>query len=197
MFRNYFITALRRLLRNPVTSVINIVGLATGLACAFLVLMFVKNETSYDRHHKDSDRIYRINSQLTLEGKTDKIAAQSMRAAPELKEMFPEIESYMRLSRIGTITIKNGDKMVNESNICLADSNLFDFFDFKIVAGDIKTGIKKQRSASDGMVCKSAAAARRPLPNRRRNPAKMPSGIPTTEENKTDTQTSQRCSSVL
>ena len=146
MFRNYFITAIRRLLRNPITSIINIVGLATGLACAFLVLMFVENETSYDRHHKDADRIYRINSQLTLEGKTDKIAAQSMRAGPELKEMFPEVESYMRLSRIGTTTIKNGDKMINESEICLADSNLFDFFDFKIIAGDAQTGIRKQNT---------------------------------------------------
>lgn len=146
MFRNYFITAIRRLARNPITSIINIVGLAAGLACAFLVLMYVNNETNYDRHHKDSDRIYRINSQLTLEGKTDKIAAQSMRAGPELKEMFPEVESYMRLSKIGTVTIKNGDKMINESSICLADSNLFDFFDFKVVAGDIKTGIKKQNT---------------------------------------------------
>lgn len=146
MFRNYTITAIRRLLRNPVTSVINIVGLATGLACAFLVLMYVQNETNYDRHHKDADRIYRINSQLTLEGKTDKIAAQSMRAAPELKEMFPEVESYVRLNRIGITTIKNGDKMVNEESICLADSNFFDFFDFKIIAGDVKTGIKKKNT---------------------------------------------------
>ena len=146
MIRNYFITALRRLMRNPVTSVINIVGLAAGMACAFLVLMYVRNETNYDRHHTDADRIFRVNSLLTLEGKSDKIAAQSMRAAPELKAMFPEIESYVRLSKIGMTTVKNGDKMVNESLMCLADSNLFDFFDFKILAGDVHTGIKKKNT---------------------------------------------------
>lgn len=146
MLRNYFITALRRLLRNPVTSVINIVGLAAGMACAFLVLMFVRNETNYDRHHTDADRIFRINSQLTLEGRTDKIAAQSMRAAPELMAMFPEVESYVRLSKIGMTTVKSGDKMVNENEMCLADSNVFDFFDFKVLAGDVKTGIKKKNT---------------------------------------------------
>jgi len=146
MFKNYLITAIRRLMRNPVTSLINILGLATGMACAFLVLMYVMNESSYDRHHQHADRIYRVNSQLTLEGKTDKIAAQSMRAGPELAAMFPEIESYVRLSRVGMTTIKLGDKMVNESEMCLADSNFFDFFDFQIVAGDVKTGIKKRNT---------------------------------------------------
>lgn len=146
MLKNYIITALRRLSRHPATTAINIAGLAAGLACAFLVLMYVKNETAYDRHHADADRIFRVNSLLTLEGKSDRIAAQSMRAGPELKEMFPEIESYVRVSKIGNTTIKCGDKMINESEMCLADSNLFDFFRFRILAGDVRTGIKKRNT---------------------------------------------------
>lgn len=108
--------------------------------------MYVRNETNYDRHHSDAERIYRVNSQVTLEGKSQKIAAQSMRAAPELQAMFPEIESYVRLSKIGMTTVKFGDKMLNENEMCLADSNFFDFFDFKILAGDRQAGIRRRNT---------------------------------------------------
>ena len=60
MFRNYLTVAVRNLVRHKVYSFINISGLAIGMACFFLILCFVRFESSYDRHHEDADRIYRV-----------------------------------------------------------------------------------------------------------------------------------------
>ena len=60
MFKNYFKTAFRNLARNKVYSFINIAGLSLGLACAMLIMLYVKDEVSFDRFHKNVNNIYRI-----------------------------------------------------------------------------------------------------------------------------------------
>ena len=60
MFRNYLIVAFRNLIRHKVYSFINILGLATGMACVILIMLFIQHELSYDRNHENADRIYRV-----------------------------------------------------------------------------------------------------------------------------------------
>ncbi len=136
MIRNYLISSWRALLRNRLEAVINIVGLAAGISAAILIYLYVSSENSYDTHHKDGDRIYRINSVLELDGQVDRVARNSLRSVVELHEDYPEIQDYCRVFDIGKQSIWYGSKMFSERNICFADSSYFTFFTYDFISGD-------------------------------------------------------------
>ena len=91
MFKNYFKTALRNLTRNKVYSFINIAGLSLGLACSMLIILYVKDEVSYDRFHEGVNQIYRITSQSfdKKENKINRIAIPVICRGPVLRQIFP------------------------------------------------------------------------------------------------------------
>jgi putative ABC transport system permease protein len=88
MFKNYLVISIRNLLRNKILSVVNIVGLAVGMAACFSILQYVRFEMSYDKFHKDADRIYRVILEI------DHVryrAANHSAVGPTLKKDFPEV----------------------------------------------------------------------------------------------------------
>ena len=99
MIKNYLVVAIRNLMRNKVVSIINISGLSIGLACCMLIVLYTKDELSYDRFHKDKDRIYRITMDMTDEkgnevlktGKTGAIQGAAF------KQDIPEIRDFVRI----------------------------------------------------------------------------------------------------
>src|ERR1700733_4151885 len=99
MIKNYLVVAIRNLMRNKVVSIINISGLSIGLACCMLIVLYTKDELSYDRFHKDNDRIYRITMDMTDEkgnevlktGKTGAIQGAAF------KQDIPEIRDFVRI----------------------------------------------------------------------------------------------------
>src|SRR4249919_433440 len=99
MFKNYFKTAMRNLTRNKVYSFINIIGLSLGLACSMLIILYVKDEVSYDRFHKDVNRIYRITSQSfdKKENKVNQQANTGYLQGPRFTANIPEIQSFVRI----------------------------------------------------------------------------------------------------
>lgn len=139
MWRNYLISSWRTLLRQRSISLIHILGLAAGLSAAILIFLYVESELQYDKHHPDAARIYRLNSVLVLDGQTDRVAKNSLRAAPELMAMYPDIESYCRVVDIGKQSIWYGTKMFSEDGVCFADSTYFNFFKYRFAVGDAKT----------------------------------------------------------
>src|ERR1700760_4946954 len=97
MLRNYIKIALRNLARNKVSSIINIGGLAIGLACVLLIGMYVKDEFSYDRFFTDADRIYRVNTHEKI-GNDEFVAGHTPPPiGAALTANFPEVESYTRI----------------------------------------------------------------------------------------------------
>src|SRR5882762_3499907 len=100
MFKNYFKTALRNLTRNKVYSFINIIGLSLGLACSMLIILYVKDEVSYDRFHKGVNRIYRITSQSynVKESKVNWNSNTGYLQGPRFTANIPGIQSFVRLS---------------------------------------------------------------------------------------------------
>src|ERR1700744_4474487 len=106
MLKNYIKIAWRNLFRNKVSSLINISGLAIGMACVLLIGMYIKDELSYDRFFKDADRIYRVNldgkmgNDQFLAGHTPPPAGQA------LVNNFPEIETYTRIFMPGDRIIR-------------------------------------------------------------------------------------------
>lgn len=142
MFRNYFKIAWRNILKNKGFAFINITGLAIGLTACVLILMYVIDENSYDRHHKDGERTYRIISQV----KGDKFVGSSAPTAMGLKNDFPEVEEVTRLLRFPgneKMLLKNPatQNAFYETNCYYIDSTFFDLFSYEFKYGDIRTAL--------------------------------------------------------
>ncbi len=143
MIKNYFKIAWRNLLKNKAFSSINIFGLATGLSCFVLIMMYVVDELSYDQFNDKAGRIYRINSEINFGGNEMKLAVTSDPMGATLKKDYPQVEQYVRFFRNGSKTIKKGDQYIIEQRVANADSTLFDVFSLPAVAGDTKTALNE------------------------------------------------------
>jgi len=104
MIRNYLTTTIRFLLKNKTFSFINIIGLAIGTLCCIYIVLYVQEQYSYDKHHKDAKYIYRVNSALVLPGnKHEHMATASPPVAPAMKNDFGEVQQFTRV--VGTIKV--------------------------------------------------------------------------------------------
>jgi putative ABC transport system permease protein len=140
MFTNYFKTAFRNLTRNKIYSFINIAGLSLGLACAILIMLYVKDEVSFDRFHKNATNIYRIVSQR----KENKIPVTGLLQGPRFKQNVPGIKSFVRVENRYK-DIKTGTAIQSQS-LFYVDSNFFSVFTFPLLSGDAKTCLTEPHS---------------------------------------------------
>ena len=144
MFKNYFKIAWRNLVKNKTFSFINIIGLASGLACFILIALYVADELSYDRFNEKADRIYRINSDIVFGGNKLHLAVASDPMGATLKKDYPQVEEYVRFfSSSGSKLVKKGNEYIRENNVAHADSTLFDVFTLPVIAGDVKTALNE------------------------------------------------------
>jgi putative ABC transport system permease protein len=140
MFRNYFKTAYRNLARNKIYSLINIAGLTLGLACTMLIMLYVKDEVSFDRFHKNVNNIYRIVSKR----KANKIPVTGLLQGPRFTQNVPGIESCVRIDNRFE-DIKTGTAVQSQS-LLYVDSNFFSVFTFPLLSGDAKTCLTEPHS---------------------------------------------------
>jgi putative ABC transport system permease protein len=138
MFKSYLLTASRYLLRNKAFNCINIGGLIIGLAACLLIGLYVQSETSYDRHWRNSDAIYRINQQMTFPDEVEETAPTSLLLLPALRQYFGEqIENGTRITWMpGQIQIEEQGYL---ERINLVDIELPQIFQLQVSAGDIQT----------------------------------------------------------
>jgi len=135
MFKNYIKIALRNITRYKAHSFLNISGLALGLACCILLLLWIRDEISYDKFHKNSREIYRIigNSEQILAPR----ALTPTPLGPALKNDYPEIINFCRYDDVqGFIPIKTEGKTFTGLTIAWVDQSFFDVFDFPLKIGD-------------------------------------------------------------
>ena len=137
MFRNYFRTAWRNLVKNRFYSLINMTGLTAGLAVGILILLWVQDELSFDRFHQKADAIYRLENWAGT-GDSRQIWTSTVAPIAVLgKKELPEINDGVRISYNGTYTLfKYQDKTVNETGTHFADPSLFSVFDFPLIQGN-------------------------------------------------------------
>ena len=144
MISSYFKTCLRNLSRHKAFSFINIAGLAVGMACTVLILLWAQDELSYDKFFKDADHIY-----LVLRGdRAGMTGVTSKMLAPALRDELPEIKKSTNLLQLPTgfeFLIQNGDKGFEE-NPCFASSDFFDFFSLKLKEGNPSTALSDPNS---------------------------------------------------
>ncbi len=137
MLKNYLKVAFRNLLRFKTYSFINITGLAIGIACCLLILLYIKNELSYDRFNKKADQIYRINTDLKFGNTELAIPVVPDLMGPLLKQDFPQVKEYTRIYNwAGKKLVKKGNNFNTETGIAYVDSTFFKVFTFKTIAGN-------------------------------------------------------------
>lgn len=145
LFINNIKIAIRNAMRNRLFSIINIVGLALGLACCLVIVLFVTKELSYDKHYTDADRIYRVGLDAKLNDSEFRIPSSVPPLGKTLKADYADIESYTRIENPNSLIISIDEKKFNVDKIIGADSTFFDFFNTKFIEGN-KDALKKAKS---------------------------------------------------
>ena len=141
MFRNYFKIAFRNLWRNKSFSLINIVGLAIGIATCLIIMLFVNNELSYDKYNEKADQMYTVFFQGNVQGEKMNEASVMPPVAQTLKKDFPEVEAATRLRNYGTPKLTCNNKSFKEDAFAFVDSNFFQVFTLPLIEGNAKTAL--------------------------------------------------------
>jgi putative ABC transport system permease protein len=139
MFKNYLKIALRNIKRHKGYSLINIVGLAVGMACCILILLWVQDELSYDRFHENADDIYRVIQDINFTDHSTTWAITQGPLGPSLKEDYPEIINAVRITGRG-FRLAYNEKSYDEG-VGMADGSIFEMFTFPLVKGDAATAL--------------------------------------------------------
>jgi len=137
MIKNYLISAYRNIRKNKFYSVLNIFGPAIGITCAILILLYVQEELTFDKHYKNYDRIYRLESDFNISGKPTLAALVPIPMAPTLKDEYPEIKEIARFAGFGLqdILFQYKDLRFFEDKIYFTDSTVFKVLDYEFVLG--------------------------------------------------------------
>ena len=147
MIRNYLKVAFRNILRHKVYSLINIFGLAIGMALCLLILVYVQDELSYDGFHEKADRIYRIAQTEDHNGDLTNVMRIAPGATARLEIDFPEaIEKTVRIFPAGEVWTKYEDRLFREDKVYVVDDSFFDIFTFDFISGNPETALKEPNS---------------------------------------------------
>ncbi len=137
MYKNYLKVALRNIFRHKGYSLINISGLAIGIACSILILLWVQDELSYDRFNENADSIYRVTQEAHFtDGTIFPVAVTPYPIGPAMKDNFPEIINSMRMIIRDRTLVEHEDRRFFELQFCFIDPSVFDIFTFPFLSGE-------------------------------------------------------------
>lgn len=146
MLKNYFLIAWRNLRNNKAFSFINISGLAIGLATCLLILLYVKDELSYDRYNVKADRIYRVDGDLKFAGNHFILAVVPEPMGAAMKKDYPEVEEEVRFRGYGGMLVRKGNQNIQEDKVIYTDSTLFKVFTLPMIQGDPDHALAEPKS---------------------------------------------------
>jgi putative ABC transport system permease protein len=142
MIKNYLKSALRNIKRHKGYAFINIAGLAIGMACCLLILMYITTELSYDRYHTNADRIARLGLDANMGGTSVVTPISNAPSGPTLLQAYPEVIDAVRIRTVSKRAVQYEDKIFFENGILYADSSIFQVFTFPMIKGDPNTALK-------------------------------------------------------
>ena len=146
LLRDYAYLSVRYLRKHPGFFVLNVLGLAVGIAACLLIVHHVRFELSYDRHHQHAERIYRVSATLHSPDSEDPIAPTPYGLAPTLAEQFSEIEATARLVPTMAVVRNEDGSVFNENYFYQADPELFQIFTYPLLAGNPAKALVAPRS---------------------------------------------------
>lgn len=134
MLKNFFLIAYRNLVKNKVNTVLNVTGLAIGVAVCLIIGVWLQRELSFDNFHPNGDKIFRLTNTFKSESESFSQAPSGAAYGAQLPKQLPEVPNACRLFG-DDFKVKAGDKEFFESNVLIVDSNFFRFFGFKLIKG--------------------------------------------------------------
>ena len=149
MIKNHLKVALRNLWKSRGFTAINIIGLATGLGVCLLIVLYVTDELSYDKHYQYADRIYRIDADIYFNNTQFTSATSPKPMAPQLLKDYPQVEQMVRISYFNSptdIMIKKGGAWIQDHHCAFADSTFFKVFTLPMIAGDPNIALNEPHS---------------------------------------------------
>ena len=147
MFKNYLRIALRNIKKHKGYSIINILGLAIGMACCILITSYVLYELSYDKYHENADRIYRIKADAQIGNNHLHIPKSSPPMAGYMIENYPEVLNAARLREMSNVPVRYREKQYYEGRVFYADNSFLEMFSLPVLKGDPKTALKTANTA--------------------------------------------------
>jgi len=145
MFRYFIKSTFRNLIKNKVYSVINLVGLSIGIAAFLLLFLWIRDELSYNKFHKNYEDIYRLYSEYNERDNTWETPLTPDLAAPILVEQYPSIKNSVRLNNKPS-SVKIGDQLFNEINLYYTDPSFFEIFTVNTIAGNPESALNDPNS---------------------------------------------------
>ena len=142
MFKNYLIIALRNFKRHKGYAFINIAGLAIGIACCILIVLYIQYELSFDKYHDKADRIYLLKRHGSFGGKEHTSSSNNALSAGFIKKDFPEVEDTVRIGFMPNPAVLCEEKKFYESRVLYADDSFFDIFTYPMTKGDPKSALQ-------------------------------------------------------
>lgn len=154
MLKNYLKIALRNLGKRKTPTLVNVAGLALGIACCLLLFLFIEREWSYDRFHENADRIYRVvSTQTVLSGDVNHTSNVQFLLGAEFRASFPEVEDVVRLTR-KSLRVRSARLTEEQEQVEFADASLFEVFTFPLAQGDPQRAL----ATPDNVVLSEATA---------------------------------------
>ena len=142
MFSNYLKITIRKLYREKLYALINISGLAIAIACCVILGLYLRSELTYDQYQTNHERIFRLEREFIINGKSSRYAINSPVIGPMLAEDYPEVAAYVRLRpNLQELLIRHEDDAYYWERTFIADDNIFEFFTHDIIYGDPKTAL--------------------------------------------------------
>ena len=146
MITNYLKIALRNFRRHKGYSFINIAGFAMGMACCMLILIYVRQELSFDRYHENADRLYRVAIDIRTQTSNREFAPITPMAGPTLKADFPQVAQTARVLTAQGRLVKRDEVFFYEDLFMYADPELFDVLTIPFIEGDPKSALAQPQS---------------------------------------------------
>jgi putative ABC transport system permease protein len=148
MLRNYFTIAFRNLSKHKFFTAINAAGLAIGIASCLVIMLYVINELSFDRHFGHAERVYRLDSEIEFNGNHHSLAVAPAPAADAMLNDFPEVEASVHFRTLGSrlIRAEKSTENIKEDRIACVSEGIFKVFPLDLIAGNQATALKDPQS---------------------------------------------------
>lgn len=143
MLQNYLKITFRNIIRHLGYSLINIAGLSVGMASFILILLFAMYEISYESHHVNADRIYRVNVEQRLTNQVFRAQTSPVPLAETLYNEVPDVIQFARFQSLPTFLVRHKEQRYYEKEVVFTDQGTLEMFTFPILKGDKKTALKE------------------------------------------------------
>ena len=156
MLRNYLTIALRNLRKHSFYTLINTLGLAVGIASCLIIVGYVTHDLSFDKHHQDAGRIYRVDCEIKFGPNHLRLAVSPAPLAEAFRNDYPEVEAIGRFWDDGSMLVKRVDQNIKETRAIFADSSIFRVFSIPLIQGNPNLALRDPYT----MVISQSAATR-------------------------------------